>query len=51
MVAGLLGGLLGAATLLLLGCVCFMYAREKQGKPIFRKMDEAPVAVATPGKV
>ena len=51
MVGGLVGGLLGMATLCLLGCVCYMYSREKQGKPIFRKMDEAPVAVAAAGKV
>ena len=51
MVGGLVGGLLGMATLCLLGCVCYMYSREKQGKPIFQKMDEAPVAVAAAGKV
>jgi hypothetical protein len=49
MVGGLLGGLLGAATLFLLGCVGFMYAREKQGKPIFQSLAETTVVGATAG--
>lgn len=44
MVGGLVGGLLGAATLCLLGCVLYMYSREKQGNPVFYNMD------ATAGK-
>ena len=39
-----MGGLLGAATLCLLGCVLYMYSREKQGNPVFYNMD------ATAGK-
>ena len=35
MVGGVVGGLLGAVTLGLLAFVCFMYSREKQGKPVF----------------
>eukprot|EP00964_Phaeocystis_antarctica_P085117 scaffold53708_cov50-Phaeocystis_antarctica.AAC.5 len=49
--AGIVGGILGAVTFCLLVFVCYMYSREKQGKPIFQKMDEAPVAVAAAGKV
>ena len=45
MVAGLVGGLLGAAVLCLLVVVCYMYSREKQGKPIFQKMDETKTNV------
>ena len=47
LVAGLVGGLLGAAVLCLLVFVCYMYTREKQGKPIFQKMDETNVSGAT----
>jgi len=43
MVAGLVGGLLGVAVLCLLVVVCYMYSREKQGKPIFQALDETKV--------
>ena len=49
MVAGLVGGLLGAAVLCLLVVVCYMYSREKQGKPIFQALDETKVVGATAG--
>ena len=49
MVAGLVGGLLGAAVLCLLVVVCYMYSREKQGKPIFQALDETMVVGATAG--
>ena len=46
LVGGVVGGLLGAVTLSLLAFVCFMYSREKQGKPVFQKMDEGIVRMA-----
>ena len=46
-VGGVVGGILGAITLGLLGFVCYMYSREKQGNPVFQKMDEAMVVGAT----
>ena len=46
-VGGVVGGLLGAATLGLLGFVCYMYSREKQGNPVFQNMDETRVVDAT----
>ena len=49
MVAGLVGGLLGVAVLCLLVVVCYMYSREKQGKPIFQALDETMVVGATAG--
>jgi len=49
LVAGLVGGLLGAAVLCLLVFVCYMYARERQGKPIFQALDETKVVGGTAG--
>ena len=49
LVAGLVGGLLGAAVLCLLVFVCYMYTREKQGKPIFQALDETKVVGGTAG--
>ena len=46
LVAGLVGGLLGAAVLCLLVFVYYMYSREKQGKPIFSALDETKVTAA-----
>ena len=46
-VGGVVGGLLGAATLGLFGCVCYRYSREKQGNPVFHNMDGARAVGAT----
>jgi hypothetical protein len=47
LIGGVVGGIAGVVILLLVGFMCFMCQREKQGKPIFKMVEEDAKASGT----